>query len=160
MRYLNVVFPIYFIILLYLFTFQFKLEYDQLLSRTIAASVWHSSFAQKNKCLGEALVSIDDYLNSGFSLEDPSPQWYTLKGRVRKYFINYSISEFIMQTQEYLLILTPHISSQSKASIYVYFFCFLCFKFFVVIFNMDKIFSITIMGDYTIKIYLILFILK
>eukprot|EP00111_Clytia_hemisphaerica_P002879 TCONS_00008147-protein len=62
----------------------FKLEYDQLISRTVAASVWHSSFTQKNKCLGEALISIDEYLESGFSFDDPTPQWYTLKGRTIK----------------------------------------------------------------------------
>ena len=60
------------------------MEYDQLLSKTIVAGVWHNSFAQKNKCLGEVFINVEEYLNSGFSFDDPSPQWYTLKGRVRK----------------------------------------------------------------------------
>jgi hypothetical protein len=45
-------------------------------------AIWnHDSFGH-NDFLGEVLVPIDQYHQSGFSLEDPEPQWYDLCERV------------------------------------------------------------------------------
>ena len=53
--------------------------------RKCLVSVWHNDF-YKNIHLGEVSIDLAQYINSGFSLDDPAPQWYTLCERVRKLF--------------------------------------------------------------------------
>jgi hypothetical protein len=61
---------------------QYKITYDEILQRTLWFAIWnHDSFGH-NDFLGEVLVPIDQYHQSGFSLEDPEPQWYDLCERV------------------------------------------------------------------------------
>ncbi|XP_047128564.1 uncharacterized protein LOC100208668 isoform X5 [Hydra vulgaris] len=59
-----------------------KLDYNDLLTRTCLISVWHYDFYTKNILLGEVSINLQEYINSGYSLEDPLPQWYSLCARV------------------------------------------------------------------------------
>ncbi|XP_057306004.1 uncharacterized protein LOC130644420 isoform X4 [Hydractinia symbiolongicarpus] len=57
---------------------EFKVPFEELVTRTCSISVWHNDSFDKNLHLGEVNLNIQEYINSGFSLEEPSPQWYTL----------------------------------------------------------------------------------
>ena len=79
------------------FILQYKITYDEILQRTLWLAVWnHDSFGH-NDFLGEVLVPIDEYHQSGFSLEDPEPQWYDLCERVR-FLRKYMFSKKYMHT--------------------------------------------------------------
>ena len=88
-------FPIKHILLFY----QYKVSYDELLHRTLWLAVWNHDRFGHNDFLGEVLIPIDEYRQSGFSLEDPEPQWYHLCERVRREF--YIISYFGHRLQIY-----------------------------------------------------------
>ena len=48
----------------------------------MAVSVWHNDMFGQNVFLGESQIVVADYLDSGYSLEDPTPQQYQLAERV------------------------------------------------------------------------------
>ena len=66
---------------------QYKIEYEQLIEKTLAVSVWHNDIFGQNVFLGEAQVVIANYLDSGYSLDDPTPQQYQLAERVRFFIV-------------------------------------------------------------------------
>ena len=57
---------------------------EELLTRTLNVSVWHHDSLGHNIFLGETNIVMETYIQSGFALEDPTPQWYTLVERVRR----------------------------------------------------------------------------
>ena len=79
----------YFIILSFLsffFLLQFKIGYDEMLTRTLWLAMWNHDTFGHNDFLGEVMLPLDTYQESGFTWEDPSPNWYPLQERVSGLF--------------------------------------------------------------------------
>ena len=53
----------------------------------MAVSVWHNDMFGQNIFLGEAQIVIANYLDSGYSLDDPTPQQYQLAEKVNLHFV-------------------------------------------------------------------------
>ena len=61
---------------------QFKIGFDEMLSRTLWLAMWNHDTFGHNDFLGEVMLPLDTYQDSGFSWDDPSPYWYPLRERV------------------------------------------------------------------------------
>ncbi|XP_031557758.1 uncharacterized protein LOC116294313 isoform X2 [Actinia tenebrosa] len=59
----------------------FKTSFDEMLTRSLWLCVWNHDRFGHNDFLGEVLLPMASYDESGFSWEDPSPQWYPLRER-------------------------------------------------------------------------------
>ena len=64
------------------FSCQFKIGFDEMLTRTLWLSMWNHDTFGHNDFLGEVMLPLDTYQESGFSWDDPSPNWYPLRERV------------------------------------------------------------------------------
>ena len=65
---------------------QFKIGYDEMLTRTLWLAMWNHDTFGHNDFLGEVMLPLDTYQESGFTWEDPSPNWYPLQERVSGLF--------------------------------------------------------------------------
>ena len=61
---------------------QYKIDYERLIEMTVAVSVWHNDIFGQNVFLGETQIVIAEYLESGYSLDEPAPQEYQLAEKV------------------------------------------------------------------------------
>ena len=62
--------------------FQFKIGFEELITRTLWLAMWNHDTFGHNDFLGEVMLPLDTYQDSGFSWDDPSPNWYPLRERV------------------------------------------------------------------------------
>ena len=53
-----------------------------MLTRTLWLAMWNHDTFGHNDFLGEIMLPLDTYQESGFSWDDPSPNWYPLRERV------------------------------------------------------------------------------
>lgn len=53
-----------------------------MLMRTLWLTMWNHDTFGHNDFLGEVMLPLDTYQDSGFSWDDPSPNWYPLRERV------------------------------------------------------------------------------
>ncbi len=53
-----------------------------MLTRTLWLAMWNHDTFGHNDFLGEVMLPLDTYQDSGFSWDDPSPNWYPLRERV------------------------------------------------------------------------------
>lgn len=60
---------------------RFKIGFDEMLTRTLWLSMWNHDTFGHNDFLGEVMLPLDTYQESGFSWDDPSPNWYPLRER-------------------------------------------------------------------------------
>ena len=64
------------------FVGQFKIGFDEMLTRTLWLAMWNHDTFGHNDFLGEVMLPLDTYQESGFNWDDPSPNWYPLQDRV------------------------------------------------------------------------------
>ncbi|XP_068698307.1 synaptotagmin-like protein 2 isoform X2 [Montipora foliosa] len=60
---------------------RFKIGFDEMLTRTLWLTMWNHDTFGHNDFLGEVMLPLDTYQESGFSWDDPSPNWYPLRER-------------------------------------------------------------------------------
>jgi len=53
-----------------------------MLTRTLWLAMWNHDTFGHNDFLGEVMLPLETYQESGFSWDDPSPNWYPLHERV------------------------------------------------------------------------------
>ena len=53
-----------------------------MLTRTLWLALWNHDTFGHNDFLGEVMLPLDTYQDSGFCWDDPSPNWYPLRERV------------------------------------------------------------------------------
>ncbi len=56
----------------------FNIEHEELIGSKFIVSVWHNDFYSHNILIGQMHINIQEFIESGFSLDYPTPQWYTL----------------------------------------------------------------------------------
>ena len=61
---------------------QFKIGFEEMLTRTLWLAMWNHDTFGHNDFLGEVMLPLETYQESGFSWDDPSPYWYPLHERV------------------------------------------------------------------------------
>ncbi|XP_078372421.1 uncharacterized protein LOC144656073 isoform X3 [Oculina patagonica] len=59
----------------------FKIGFEEMLTRTLWLAMWNHDTFGHNDFLGEVMLPLDTYQDSGFSWDDPSPNWYPLRER-------------------------------------------------------------------------------
>lgn len=59
-------------------TLSFNLSLEELKTRTLWLTVWHSDMFGRNDFLGEVMMPLEDKV-----FDDPAPVWYPLQERVR-----------------------------------------------------------------------------
>ena len=53
-----------------------------MLTRTLWLALWNHDTFGHNDFLGEVMLGLDVYHESGYTWDDPTPQWYPLQDRV------------------------------------------------------------------------------
>lgn len=59
----------------------FKIGFDEMLTRSLWLTMWNHDTFGHNDFLGEVMLPLDTYQESGFSWDDPTPNWYPLHER-------------------------------------------------------------------------------
>lgn len=59
----------------------YKIGFEEMLTRTLWLALWNHDTFGHNDFLGEVMLPLDTYQDSGFSWDDPSPNWYPLRER-------------------------------------------------------------------------------
>ncbi|KAK3699302.1 hypothetical protein QZH41_018419 [Actinostola sp. cb2023] len=59
-------------------TIKYHIRYDELLTRTLSLTVWNDDLFGRNDFLGEIVIPIEEFVESGNSLENSIAKWHTL----------------------------------------------------------------------------------